>query len=161
MAITRKKKEEISLKLDDGFAKSNSIVFMEFKGLTVAEVTELRKKLRESQVAYTVAKKTLTKRALQKQNYQGTLPELTGELSVAFGEDLLAPAREVYEFEKKFKDKIHIIGGVFEGEYKDAVAMKSIAMIPPREVLLSQLAFLLKSPTQRLAIAVSEVAKKK
>ena len=66
-----------------------------------------------------------------------------------------APAREVNEFEKKFKDKVKILGGVFEGELKDRNSMKAIATIPSREVLLSQIAFLLKSPMQRIAIAVS------
>lgn len=161
MAITRKKKEEISSKLEDGFSKSKSIVLVEFKGLTVAEVTELRRQLRSLGVSYVVAKKTLTKRALDKQAYKGEVPALTGEISVAFGEDLLVPAREVFEFEKKFKNKLHIIGGVFDGEYKDSDSMTRIAMIPSREVLLSQIAFLLKSPMQRLAIGVNEVAKAK
>jgi large subunit ribosomal protein L10 len=161
MPITRKKKEEISEKMDVGFSKSKSIVFVNFKGITVAEVTEMRKALREHAVSYAVAKKTLTKRVLDNQKYKGELPSLEGELSVAYGEDLLIPAREVFEFEKKFKGKLSILGGVFDGEYKDAEAMKQIAMIPSREVLLSQIAFLLKSPLQRLAIAVSEVAKKK
>ncbi len=161
MPITRKKKEEITEKMDAGFSKSKSIVFINFKGLTVADVTELRKALREHAVSYTVAKKTLTKRVLDNQKYKGDLPELSGELSVAYGEDLLVPAREIFEFEKKFKGKLSILGGVFDGEYKDADSMKKIAMIPSREVLLSQIAFLLKSPLQRLAIAVNEVAKKK
>ncbi len=161
MAISRKKKEEISSKLDSGFAQSKSIVFVNFKGLTVAEITEIRKKLRENNVSYIVAKKTLTKRALESKSYKGEMPALPGELAVAFGEDLLAAAREVFEFEKKFKGKISILGGMFEGEYKDSVSMKVIALIPSREVLLSQIAYLLKSPIQRLAIAVNEVAKAK
>lgn len=161
MAITRKKKEEILKNLDTGFDKSKSIVFVNFKGLTVADVTELRKKLRENNVSYTVAKKTITKKALSSKGYKGEMPAMEGELAVAFGDDLLVPAREVLEFTKKFKGKMDIIGGVFEGEFKDASSMKSIAMIPPREVLLSQIAYLLKSPIQRLAIAVNEVAKAK
>lgn len=161
MAIKREKKEEILTKLNEGFNKSNSIVFINFKGLLVSDVTEVRKTLREKGISYFVSKKTLTKKALDNKGYKGELPNLSGELAVVFGEDAIAPAREIYEFEKKFKDKISILGGVFEGEYKDSVAMKSIAMIPSREVLLSQIAYLLKSPIQRLAIAVNEVAKTK
>lgn len=161
MAITRKKKEEILSKLESGFSKAQSVVFLNFKGLTVADVTEVRRKLRENGVAYSVVKKTIVKKVLGAQNHKGEQPVLEGELAVAYGEDLLAPAREAFPFEKKFKDKFKILGGVFEGEYKDAEAMKAIATIPTREVLLSQIAYLLKSPMQRLAIAVSEVAKKK
>lgn len=161
MAITKKKKGEILSALEKGFSKSKSVVFLNFKGLTVAEVTDLRKKLRANGVSYMVAKKTLTKKALDNQSYKGESPEMPGELSVAFGEDLLAPAREAFEFVKKYKEKLQIVGGVFDGEYKDALSMKAIATIPSREVLLSQIAFLLKSPIQRLAIAVNEVSKKK
>ncbi|MES2059784.1 MAG: 50S ribosomal protein L10 [Patescibacteria group bacterium] len=161
MAITRKKKEEIFEKLEKGLKNSKSAVLVNFHGLLVGEVTELRKKLREGGITYVVAKKTLAKKAFAEQGYKGEMPELKGELAVAFGEDQIAPAREINEFEKKFKGKVSILGGIFEGEFKDRDGMKMIAMIPSREVLLSQIAYLLKSPMQRFAIAVSEVAKKK
>ncbi len=161
MPISKQKKEEIYAGLESGLKGANSAVFVNFKGLTVGDVTELRKTLREKGVSYVVAKKTILRKVLEKGGYEGTLPELSGELALAYGEDLLAPAREVNEFEKKFKDKLSILGGIFEGGYKDRDGMKVIAMIPPREVLLSQIAYLLKSPMQRIAIAVSEVAKKK
>ncbi len=161
MSITRKRKEEILGKVTDGLKTSGSAVFVNFHGLLVGEVTELRKGLREKGVSYVVAKKTLARKALESQGYTGEIPDLTGELAIAWGEDQIAPAREVNEFEKKFKDKVKILGGVFEGVYKDRNSMKAIATIPSREVLLSQIAFLLKSPIQRLAVGVSEVAKKK
>lgn len=161
MPITRKKKEEVLAKITDGLKNSESAVFVNFHGLLVSEVTELRKSLREKGISYAVAKKTLASKALGEQGYTGEIPELEGELAIAWGTDQIAPAREVNEFEKKFKDKVKILGGVFEGMYKDREGMKAIASIPSREVLLSQIAFLLKSPMQRLAIAVNEVAKKK
>lgn len=161
MAISRQKKEEIYEKINKGLKESKSVVFVNFHGLLVGEVTEIRKKLRESGVSYFVAKKTIVGKVLADQGYKGEVPALPGELALAFGEDLLAPAREINDFEKKYKDKVKILGGVFEGEYKDRDGMKAIATIPSREVLLSQIAFLLKSPMQRFAIAVSEVAKKK
>lgn len=161
MPITRQKKEEALGKLNEGLKASKGAVFVNFHGLLVAEVTELRKKLRESGISYAVAKKTLARKALEGQGYKGEIPDLTGELAIAWAEDEIAPAREVNEFEKKFKDKVKILGGVFAGEYKDRDGMKAIATIPSREVLLSQIAYLLKSPMQRIAIAVSEVAKKK
>lgn len=161
MPISRQKKDEIFSKLESGLASAKSIVFVNFKGLLVGEATELRKKMRESGITFLVAKKTIANKVLDTKGYAGSKPELAGEIALAYGEDLLAPAREINEFEKKFKGKLAIVGGVFEGEYKDAVAMKAIANIPPREVLLAQIAFLLKSPMQRLAIAVNEVAKTK
>lgn len=161
MPISRQKKEEIYGKLDKGLKDSKSVVFVNFHGLLVSDLTAIRKTLRDAGIAYVVAKKTIAGKVLGEQGYKGEVPEFKGELAVVYGADLLAPAREVNEFEKKFKGKISILGGVFEGEYKDAAAMKVIANIPSREVLLSQIAYLLKSPIQRLAIAVSEVAKKK
>ena len=161
MPTTRKKKEETLEKLTDGLKGAVSAVFVNFHKLLVAEATELRKKLREGGIKYSVIKKTLAKRALAGQSYKGEAPKFDGELAIAWGDDLIAPAREINEFEKKFKNKIKILGGIFEREYKDRDWMKSIAMIPTREVLLSQIAYLLKSPMQRFAIAVSEVAKRK
>ncbi len=161
MPISRQKKEEIYSKLNDGLKKSKSAVFVNFHGLLVSDLTVLRKTMREAGITYVVAKKTIASKVLNEQGYKGELPELKGELAVVYGEDLLQPAREVSDFEKKFKGKISIVGGMFEGEFKDAAAMKAIANIPSREVLLSQIAYLLKSPIQRLAIAVSEVAKGK
>jgi large subunit ribosomal protein L10 len=161
MPISRQKKEEIYSKLNDGLKKSKSAVFVNFHGLLVSDLTVLRKTMREAGITYVVAKKTIASKVLNEQGYKGELPELKGELAVVYGEDLLQPAKEVSDFEKKFKGKISIVGGVFEGEFKNAEEMKAIANIPSREVLLSQIAYLLKSPIQRLAIAVSEVAKTK
>lgn len=161
MPISRQKKEEIYSKLNKGLKDSTSVVFVNFHGLLVSDLTAIRKTLREAGITYTVAKKTIAAKVLSEQGYKGELPELKGELAVVYGADQLAPAREISNFEKKFKGKISILGGVFEGEIKDATAMKVIANIPSREVLLSQIAYLLKSPIQRLAIAVSEVSKKK
>lgn len=161
MPTTRKKKEETLEKLASGLKSAKTAVFVNFHKLLVAEATELRRKLREAGIKYVVAKKTLAKRALAEQSYTGEAPKFEGELAIAWGGDQIAPAREINEFEKKFKNKIKILGGIFDGEYKDRDWMKSIAVIPTREVLLSQIAYLLKSPMQRFAIAVSEVAKKK
>ncbi len=161
MPISRQKKEEIYSKLDKGLKDSSSVVFVNFHGLLVSDLTVLRKIMRDAGITYVVAKKTIASKVLNEQGYKGELPELKGELAVVYGADQLAPAREISDFEKKFKGKISILGGVFEGEYKDAAAMKAIANIPSREVLLSQIAYLLKSPIQRLAIAVNEVSKKK
>ena len=134
---------------------------MNFHGLKVSEVTELRKKLREAGVSYTVAKKTIARKVLEKGGYKGELPTLTGELAIAYSADQMAPAREINEFEKKFSNRVSILGGIFEGSYKDRDGMKIIASIPSREVLLSQIAYLLKSPIQRLAIGIKAVAEKK
>ncbi len=160
MALTKTKKKEIVSSLQTELKDAGSIVFVNFKGLTVREADALRKSLRASGVSYKVAKKTLLARVLSEKGIAGDMPALSGETAIAYSTDLLAPAREVFAFAKG-KQTPSIAGGVFEGTYADAAKMTSIATIPGREVLLSQIAYLLKSPLQRLAIAVNQVAEKK
>lgn len=161
MAISKDKKVSIVASFSDMLKDAQSVAFVQFNKLTVKDANALRRALRASNVTYKVGKKTLIKRVLDDMGIKGELPPLEGEIALAASADLLAPAREVYEFQKTHKDVVSLVGGIFEGEYKDQSAMLSIATIPSREVLLSQIAYLLKSPMQRLAIAVGEVAKQK
>ena len=159
--LQKSKKEKIIKDLEGAIKKSESLVFVNFHGLKVSDETKLRRELRDKGVNYKVSRKTLLARAL-KGKAEGELPELAGEIAIAYSEDEIASPREVYNFQKAHKGIIlNILGGIFEGKFIGKDAMIELAMIPSREVLLSKLAFLLKSPMQRLAIAVGEVAKKK
>lgn len=161
MAITRQKKEEVLAKAKDAVSNAGSVVFVNFKGLSVADTTAMRKKLREEGISYSVAKKTLIGKALDDAKFAGERPEFPGELAMAYGADMLAPAREVHDFTKKYKEKLSIVGGVFEGAYKNAAEMSAIALIPSRQTLLAQFVMLINSPLQRMAVVTSEIAKKK
>ena len=161
MALSRTKKTELIASYTDALKQAKSAVYVKFKGLSVGDTSTLRKQLFSENTHYTVVKKTLWNRALDAVGIKGDKPEIGEELAVVWGEDLLAPARLSYEFGKLHKESFGILGGVFDGVFKTQSEMLSIATIPPREVLLSQLAYLLKSPMQRIAIAVSEVAKTK
>jgi large subunit ribosomal protein L10 len=136
-------------------------VYVSYKDLPVSKQEGLRKALFGEGMHYTVVKKTLWNRTVDAANISGTKPEVTGEMAIVWGDDLLAPARLAYNFAKENKKSFTISGGIWDGGYKSGAEMMSIATIPTREVLLSQLAYLLKSPMQRFAIAVSEVAKTK
>ncbi len=161
MAITKGKKVEILSKLE-GIAKdASTLVFVGFKGLTVADTTKMRRALREKGVGYVVAKKTLIKRALGEKGYTGTLPELDGEVALAWSQDEIAPAQGVRQFEVEFKDKISIQGGVFAGEYKDKAEMTEIASIPALPVLRGMFVNVINSPIQGLVIALDAIAQKK
>src|SRR4029077_7501836 len=130
MAITRQKKEEVVAKVA-GLAKdAKTIVFANFKGLTVASQNEMRKSLRAQNIGYTVAKKSLLRRGLDSMKFNGTMPALDGEIAVAYGEDELAPAREVAAFAKKFPEQLSLVGGVFGGAYVGRDEIMSIASIP-------------------------------
>ena len=161
MALTRAKKAELIASYTDAIKGAKSAVYVKFKGLSVANTSKLRSQLFDEKTHYTVVKKTLWKRATDAAQVRGEAPVTGEELAVVYGEDLLTPARLSYEFSKAHKDSFAIIGGIFDGEFKSKIEMISIATIPPREVLLSQLAYLLKSPMTKLAVGLNEVALKK
>lgn len=146
--------------LEGAIKTSESLVFVNFHGLKVSDETKLRQSLRDQGVNYKVGRKTLLKRALEGKA-TGEVPELSGEVAIAYSKDATASPREIYNFQKTHKGMLNILGGIFAGKFVDSAYMTEIATIPTREVLLSKLAFLLKSPIQRLALAVNEVAKKK
>ncbi len=161
MPVSREKKKEVLESLKGAVSKSKSIVFVNFKGLNVTDTTQLRRDLKAQGVTYTVAKQTLTKKALDESGLKGTQPEIVGELAVAYGEDLIAPAREVYTFQKKFQDKVTIIGGVFDGMYKSKEEMTEIASIPSMQTLRGMFVNIINSPIQRMVIALDQIAGKK
>jgi large subunit ribosomal protein L10 len=161
MAITKDKKVKILSKLKDAVEKANTMVFVNFHALPVALVTEIRKTLRESGVGYFVAKKTLIKKVFGEKAFSGTLPELPGEIAIAYGADQIAPAKGVYDYQKKNPESLKIVGGVFEGKFVDAQMMTSIAAIPPRETLYGMLVNVINSPIQGVVLALDAIAKKK
>lgn len=161
MAISKEQKKEIAAKLDDALA-SNTTVFVSFKNIGVNDVNELRKRLSEYGVTYFVTKKTLLKRAMENASAEGEQPDLgDGMVALAFGEDQMAPAREVFSFGKDHKDTVEIIGGIFEGKFKTQEEMMEIATIPDMQTLRGMFANLLNSPLQRFAVVLNQVAEKK
>lgn len=161
MAISREKKKEILGGLQRVIRDSASLVFVNFHGLHSKDTALLRKGLREKGVSYTVAKKTLIKKALEDTRDAGALPELSGEVGIAYGDDTLAPARELWQFSKTRKDALRILGGLFEGSFRDAGSMIEIASIPGKEILYGKLAFLIQSPLAGLVVALDQIAQKK
>lgn len=140
-----------------------STVFVGFKGMNVADETAMRRALRGDSVKYTVVKKTLIRRAIDALGLASADATLEGEVAVAYGggDDATAAARLIHEFGKKFKDKLVIMGGIFEGKLVDKAMMQTIATIPSLQVLRGMFAQVINSPRQRFAVALSEVAKKK
>lgn len=162
MAITKDKKREILAKLTDALKEASSVAFVGFHKLTVADASKMRKELSAAGVRYYVAKKTLLRLALTQQSYEGQMPELSGEVAIAWtADDVTAPARGVYAYGKKLKGALTLLGGVFEGAFADGVKMNAIATIPPLPVLRGMFANVINSPRERFAIALSEVAKTK
>jgi len=160
VAITKEKKQEILSKLEGIKKSSDSIVFVSFKGLDMGNTTEMRSKLNEEGVGYYVAKKTLMKRAFA-DAFEGEMPELEGEIAVAYSEDAIAPAQNIKDFASKWKEQVAIVGGVFQGVYKNQAEMTEIASIPALPVLRGMFLNVINSPIQGLAIALNQIAEKK
>lgn len=162
MAITKQKKHDIVGKVEEALKDAVSVVFVHFKGLSVADTSAMRKNLKGEGVGYYVAKKTLLKRVLTSKGFEGTLPTLDGEIAIAWSnDDATAPARVIWETGKKHKDAIAIRGGVFEGRFLDTAEMTAIATIPPVPVLRGMFVNVINSPIQGLVIALDKIRESK
>lgn len=159
--LTKENKKEVVSNIEEWINSAKSVVFVNFHKLSVADSGSLRKVLKENLIKFSVVKKTLVKRALDLVKITGKRPELKGELALAFGDDSIAPARGVYEFEKKLEGKVSIMGGIFEGRYMSREEMTEIASIPTLEVLRGMFVNIINSPVQRFAIALNQIAEKK
>lgn len=161
MAISREKKEGVISRLQDAVSSSESLVFVNFHGISANSAVALRQSLRDQGVGYTVAKKTLSRRVLEASDITGSMPELPGEFGLAYGSDPIAPAREMYAFEKKNPDKFKITGGMFEGRFMDREEMLAIATIPDTPVLRGMFVNIINSPIQGLVLALNALAEKR
>lgn len=161
MAITKAKKEDIVAKVAKALENAVSVVFVRFNKITVADTSAMRRQLKTDGVGYYVAKKTLLKRVLADKGYTGELPDLAGEVAIAWtNDDATAAARGVHEFGKKHEG-LSILGGIFEGAYLDAAGMKAIATIPSVPVLRGMFVNVINSPIQGLVIALDQIREKK
>lgn len=160
MPITKAKKKELVEKIAEALKGSKSVVFANFQHLVVADDMAMRKALRKEGVGYMVVRKTLAKIALKDARISGTMPEFVGELAMVYGEDLTTPAREFYSFQKKYKDNVKIVGGIFEGKYMTVEEMTAIAAIPSQKTLYAQFVNLINSPISRFAIVLNQIALK-
>lgn len=156
----RKKKISEIKEIEQKIEKAKVIVFVDYRGLNVADTTALRVAMRKEKIDYKVYKNNLIKIAFE--NCKIEVPEsaFAGTTAVAFGyDDEVAPARIIQGVIAKTK-KLQFKSGVLGGNYVDTEYVKSLANIPSKDVLIAKLAYLLKAPIQKLAIALSEVAKK-
>ena len=148
--------EEISANIKD----AQSVVLVDYRGLTVEQDTQLRKNLREAGVGYKVYKNTMMNFAFKGTDFEGLAPYLEGPSAMAYSDtDATAPARVLAEFAKK-ADKLQIKAGVVEGTVYDAAGMAKIADIPSREVLLGRLLGSMQSPIANLARVLNQIAEK-
>ncbi len=162
MAISKTKKNDIVQRVTEALKDANSVVFVQFSGLSVSDTSAMRKSFREEGIGYYVAKKTLIRLALGERGYAGEIPALPGEIAIAWSAtDAIAPARALYEQGKLKKDTLTIVGGVFENAFVDAEKMQAIAMIPSMPVLRGMFVNIINSPIQGLVMALDQIRESK
>ena len=141
-------------------ATAKAAVLVDYRGLTVAQDTELRKKLREAGVVYKVYKNTMLNFAFKGTEFEALAKDLNGPTAVAFGmEDATSPARVLSDCTKTMPN-LEFKSGVVEGTYYDAKGIQVIATIPSREVLISKLLGSLQSPITNFARVIKQIAEK-
>ncbi|WP_223703245.1 50S ribosomal protein L10 [Sutcliffiella deserti] len=154
-------KKEVVGEIAEKFRGSVSTIVVDYRGLNVAEVTELRKQLREAGVEFKVYKNSLTRRAAEAAELNGLNDALTGPNAIAFStEDVVAPAKILNDFAKKH-EALEIKAGVIEGNVASVEQVKALAELPSREGLLSMLLSVLQAPIRNFALVTKAVAEQK
>ena len=159
-AIMVKKQEEVSLVADE-LRGATSVVVVDYLGLTVEEVTSLRKSLRESNTKMQVVKNTILRRAAVEAGIEGLEEVFVGPSAIVYSADeVIAPAKIVAEFAEK-ASKLSIKGGLIEGKVASADEINALAKLPDRDGLLSMLLSVLQAPVRNTALAIKAVAEAK
>ena len=153
-------KQPIVQEISENIKDAQSVVVVDYRGLTVAEDTQLRKALREAGVSYKVYKNTLVNRAIAGTEFESLKESLEGPSAFAISkDDATAPARILAKFAKT-APALEIKAGVVEGTFYDANGMKAIAAVPSREELLSKFLGSIQSPITNFARVLNQIAEK-
>ena len=153
-------KKPIVDEIADTIKGAQSVVLVDYRGLTVEQDTELRKQLREANITYKVYKNTMMNFAFKGTDCEALAPYLEGPSAVAIStEDATAPARILCKFAKT-ADKLEVKGGIVEGIAYDAAGIENVSKIPSREELLSKLLGSIQSPITNFARVMNQLAEK-
>ena len=151
-------KQPIVAAIAEDVKDAQSVVLVDYRGLTVAQDTELRKQLREAGIIYKVCKNTMMKRAFEGTDFAGLEQYLEGPSAIAISkDDATAPARIICKFAKS-ADKLEVKAGVVEGQVYDMAGIQALAAIPSREELLSKLLGSIQSPIANFARVIKQIA---
>ena len=151
-------KQPIVAAIAEDVKDAQSVVIVDYRGLTVAQDTELRKQLREAGIIYKVCKNTMMKRAFEGTDFAGLAPYLEGPSAMAVSkDDATAPARILCKFAKT-AEKLEVKAGVVEGKVYDMAGVQALSAIPSREELLSKLLGSIQSPIANFARVIKQIA---
>ncbi len=160
MSLNRNEKAAVITDVSAQAARSQTLALAEYRGLTVEALNKLRVDARSKGVYLHVLKNTLARRAVAGTPFEVASDAMVGPLIYGFSEDAVAAAKVIADFAKG-NDKLVVKGGAYAGKVLNADGVKALASIPSKEVLLSQIAGLLKSPVQRTAAVLAALAAKK
>lgn len=153
-------KKAVVAEIKEKLVNAKSVVLIDYRGLTVAEVTELRNQCRKAGVEYAVLKNTMVNLAAKEAGIEGLEGFLKGPTAVAFGmEDAVAPAKVLTEFIKKTK-KTEVKCGLLDGQILDAAGVEALAAIPSREVLIAKIMGSMMSAVSKFVYVVEAIRKK-
>lgn len=160
MSLNRNEKAAVVSDVAAQAAKSQTLALAEYRGLTVEALNKLRVDARSKGVYLHVLKNTLARRAVAGTPFEAASDAMVGPLIYGFSEDAVAAAKVIADFAKT-NDKLVIKGGAYGGKALDVNGVKALASVPSKEVLLSQVAGLLKSPVQRTAAVLAALAQQR
>jgi large subunit ribosomal protein L10 len=160
LSLTRNEKAAVIEGVAVQVARSQTLALAEYRGISVENLNKLRVDARSKGVYLHVLKNTLVRRAVAGTPFEVAQGVMVGPLIYGFSSDPIAAAKVIADFAKG-NDKLVVKGGAFAGKVLDANGVKALASIPSREVLIAQVAGLLKSPIQRLAGVLAALAEKK
>jgi len=160
LSLNRSEKQAVIEEVTSLAASAQTLVMAEYRGITVADMTRLRSQARDKGVNLSVLKNALARRAVAGSAFEVVADQMTGPLIYGFSIDAVAAAKVVADFAKT-NDKLVIRAGAFGGKALDVNAVKQLANVPSKEVLLAQLCGLLTSPISRTAVVLGALAAKK
>ena len=160
MSANLEAKKQVVEDIKAKISEAKSVVLVDYKGLTVAEVTQLRNDFRKANVEYKVLKNTLVRRAFNELGVSSFDGDLNGTTAVAFGSDETAASKVIIDNAKKFDNKLAPKSAYVNGEYVDKKGVEALAAIPSKDALYSMLAGTLSNFVRGLAVALNRVAEK-
>lgn len=150
MALTKVQKQKIIEDLKEKIERQKAIIFVDFTGLKVKDLSNLRKKLRTADNELKAVKKTLLGLVFKERDFKIDTEKLKGEIAIVFGfKDALSLAKIIYQFSQE-KPNLKILGGFFEKKFQEAEEIITLAQLPTREELLARLAGTIFAPVSNL-----------
>lgn len=153
-------KTETVKEISEKAKKSQTIIVCEYRGLTVAQIQEVRRALHKEKAEMSVYKNSLVERAVDELGYNDLNSVLTGPNAIVFSEDVIAGAKVIAKYAKRHKDVLVVKGGIVEGKFVDAKGIIEVSKLPGKEGLLSMFLSCLQAPIRSFACAVKAVADK-